>query len=113
MPTSRNISTQRSTTVPDYIVAGLTDPVRKRTAELKGEVKGIVLQGLQRGVMEREAFFQNIPNIRHGAGVYEARHDMSIWELQGNKIVRRKESEMEAEAVLSALKASEDIEEEQ
>jgi len=58
--------------------------------------------------MSKQAFMSHVPNIRHGAAVYEAQHDMSIWELSGDTIVRRNDSQMEVEAVLSALEAHEE-----
>jgi len=103
-------SSSRSKHVPDFIYEGLSDPRQIRRSQLKGEVEAEVLQGLQEGVMSRKAFLQHVPHIKHGAGVVEAQHDMSIWEVHGDTIVRRRESEMEAEAVLSALKASAETE---
>lgn len=103
-------SSLRSKSVPSFITEGLSDPREVRRAQLKGELEAEVLQGLHQGVMSRTAFMQSVPHIKHGAGVVEAQHDMSIWEVQGDTIIRRRESEMEAEAVLSALKASEKTE---
>jgi len=101
---------KRSTEIPNFILNGLTDPKKKRAAQLIGEVEAQVAVGLRQGQMNKQAFMRHIPNIRHGAGVYEAQHDMSIWELQGDTIVRRNDSQMEVEAVLSALEANEDEE---
>ena len=102
---------KRSTNIPKFISDGLVDPKKKRAAQLIGEVEAQAVIGLKQGIMNKSAFMRHVPNIRHGAGVYEAQYDMSIWELKGDTIVRRNDSQMEVEAVLGALENNEEYEE--
>lgn len=105
----------RSTNIPNYILSGLRDVNEERKIALKIETSpenSNLRQAFSSGTMDVTAFLTKVPNIRHGAGTFEAKEDMSIWEVRGDKIFRRKDRTMEVEAVLYALNASDDDEEE-
>jgi len=100
----------RSNEVPDYIASGLTNTNNTRRLALLEESKSGVKNEYSSGRMSTASFMQHVPNIRHGAGTFESKSDMSIWEVRGESIFRRKDRTMEVEAVLYALDSSEEKE---
>lgn len=60
------------------------------------------------GVMSREAFMKHVANVSHGHGVYESRHDMSVWMEKDGMIYRKLDRQREVEAILRQFDGQKD-----